>query len=184
MTIWAARVEWYEAGDTTANGLATIAETLEPHRAAVGRELEPDRASACLVVESKALPQAVDLAMRLVRDAVQEAGRRFDPLGVEVLDEETFVARVTKPSIPPLVGYAEIAEIAGVSRQRARELATLQGFPPTVVATLSGPLWVRSQVEAWLAKVERQPGRPRKASDPSGLGCRSRPDGSQQSHRA
>ncbi|GAA5036933.1 hypothetical protein [Actinopolymorpha pittospori] len=167
MVMWAARVEWYEAGETTANGLATIAETLEPHRAAVGRELEPDRASACLVVESNTLRQAVDLAMRLVRDAVQEAGRRFNPLGVEVLDEETFVARVAKPSIPALVGDAEIAEIADVSRQRAHELATLQGFPPAVVETLSGPLRVRSQVEEWLSKWKRKPERPRKASEPS-----------------
>ncbi|MGW5362904.1 hypothetical protein [Actinopolymorpha pittospori] len=164
MANWAARVEWNDADDLTDVALERIAETLRAHSAAVGREREPDRASVNLTVEANTLRQADDLALRLVRDAVRAAGRRFEPSGVEVLDEATFAARLAEPTIPPLVGYAEIAELAGVSRQRARELGNLEGFPPAVVETQAGPLRVRSQVEIWMSQWERKPGRPRKAS--------------------
>ena len=68
---------------------------------------------------------------------------------------------LAEPAIPPLVGYAEIAEMAGVSRQRARELPNLPDFPPAVTETSSkGPLRVRSQVANWIQGWERRAGRP------------------------
>ena len=51
--------------------------------------------------------------------------------------------------------------MAGVSRQRARELPNLPDFPPAVTETSSkGPLRVRSQVAAWIQGWERRSGRP------------------------
>lgn len=102
------------------------------------------------------------MAMRLVRDAVQETGRRFGRSASRSPTRKPSPHEPPSRPSPPLAGYAEIA---GVSRQRARELGTLPGFPPAVVETQSGPLQMRSQVEAWVAKWERtKPGRPRKAT--------------------
>lgn len=63
--------------------------------------------------------------------------------------------------IPDLVSYAEIAAIAGVSRQRARELAKNSDFPKPTVSTATGPLRTRSSVEAWAKTRSRKPGRPK-----------------------
>lgn len=61
-----------------------------------------------------------------------------------------------------LIPAAEIARLAGVSRQRAHVLATRDDFPEPAVESLLGKLWRRDHVEAFLATWERQPGRPRK----------------------
>ena len=74
--------------------------------------------------------------------------------GVEVLDSPTYDQRTR---IPAVVGYADIA---GVSRQRARELATRPDFPPAGVDTSAGPLRGRRDVQAWLDYWNRKPGRP------------------------
>lgn len=68
---------------------------------------------------------------------------------------------IETPTIPDLVGYAEIAEIAGVSRSRARQFADLDGFPAPVVETAAGPLRLKSAVQAWVATRNTKPGRPR-----------------------
>jgi hypothetical protein len=82
--------------------------------------------------------------------------------GLEVLDTAEHHRRTEQPTVPPLVGFAEIAEMAGVSRQRAWQLADLTGFPPAVVETQSGPPRVRTQVEGWLSRWERKAGRPKR----------------------
>jgi len=68
------------------------------------------------------------------------------------------------PVIPDLVSYAEIAEIAGVSRQRARQFADIEGFPKPVVETAAGPLRLKASVEAWVERRNTKPGRPRKTA--------------------
>ncbi|WP_020578936.1 hypothetical protein [Actinopolymorpha alba] len=163
MATWVARVEWHGTEQAPSDDdLETIAEALAQNAGSVGREREPDRVSATVAVEANSLRQAIDGALRVVRYAVQGQNLPFAPHGVEVLDENTFARRLTLPSIPPLVGYAEIARMADVSRQRAQQLSELPGFPPAV-PDVPGPLRVRSQVETWLSKWERKPGRPRKA---------------------
>jgi hypothetical protein len=65
---------------------------------------------------------------------------------------------------PELIGYAAIGRLAGVTRQRARELAQRPGFPdPAVRSDHTGPLFDQAAVERWLAAWDRQTGRPRKA---------------------
>lgn len=61
-----------------------------------------------------------------------------------------------------LIPAAEIARLAGVSRQRAHILATRYDFPDPAVESSLGKLWRRDQVVAFLATWERRSGRPRK----------------------
>ena len=55
----------------------------------------------------------------------------------------------------------EVAEILGVSRQRASELASSAGFPRPVANLAAGPVWLLSSINSFNEKWERRPGRPR-----------------------
>jgi len=86
--------------------------------------------------------------------------------GVEVLTADEYELRHIDRwhEDRELVGYAQIARILGVSRQRARQVAqTAEGFPQVAVMVVSGPQYDRAEVETWAATRERRPGRPRKA---------------------
>jgi len=156
---WSARIDWSD--ECTDDQLAAIAEALAGHHGALTTNAAAGRVSAQLTVQATTLRQAIDNSLAAVRDAVHRAHGRFNPVRVDVVDEATFQAELAEPAIPPLVGYAEIAEMAGVSRQRARELPNLPDFPPAVTETSSkGPLRVRSQVATWIQGWERRAGRP------------------------
>ncbi|MFL6137481.1 MAG: helix-turn-helix transcriptional regulator [Frankiaceae bacterium] len=60
-----------------------------------------------------------------------------------------------------LVGMAEVAELLGVGRQRAHELTRRPDFPAPQARLKAGAIWLREDVERWLADSgERRPGRP------------------------
>jgi predicted DNA-binding transcriptional regulator AlpA len=48
-----------------------------------------------------------------------------------------------------LLGLSELAELLGVSKQRADQLARQNGFPDPVAVLRGGRLWDRAAVEAW-----------------------------------
>lgn len=62
--------------------------------------------------------------------------------------------------IPKLAGLAEVAGLAGVTRQRAGQLTKVKTFPEPVQVLAMGPVWRESDVVAFLA-TPRAPGRPR-----------------------
>jgi predicted DNA-binding transcriptional regulator AlpA len=51
-----------------------------------------------------------------------------------------------------LAGIREIAEIAGVSPQRANQLAAKPDFPKPLDRIAAGPVWDRAEVRAWVKK--------------------------------
>jgi hypothetical protein len=123
----------------------------------------PDRvrASLSVAVEAESAPKAAATTEEIVASLNRLLGASI-VTAIDVQSEEARRMRDEDPRIPDLVGYAEIADMAGVSRQRAREIAHLAGFPVAVVETTAGPLRVKAAVESWLANWERKPGRPRK----------------------
>jgi predicted DNA-binding transcriptional regulator AlpA len=54
-----------------------------------------------------------------------------------------------------LVGIREIAEMLGVSPQRADQLSNTTRFPAPTVALASGRIWERSAVEEWAREEGR-----------------------------
>lgn len=61
---------------------------------------------------------------------------------------------------PDLVAIPEIAEMLGVSRQRAsRIIHTHPDFPQPEAELSIGRVWVRSAVEDWARGRDRSPGR-------------------------
>jgi len=163
MSSWTARVEWAQHAPSNDTELEQLVERLAPYAGAIGVEKPsagpgyPETWGAVITLEAASLRQATVAALQHVEQAVGQKAT-----GIEVLTTHEHERRVKQPSIPELVGYAEIAEMAGVSRQRARQLGDVIGFPTAVVETHTGPLRVRSQVEAWLERWDRKPGRPAK----------------------
>lgn len=59
-----------------------------------------------------------------------------------------------------LLGVAELAELLGVSRQRASELATQSNFPSPVAQLTATPVWDKATIGNFLKEWKRTPGRP------------------------
>ena len=59
---------------------------------------------------------------------------------------------------PKLAGLAEVASLAGVSRQRAAQLANHPDFPAPVARLAMGPVWREADVQKFL-DTPRKPGR-------------------------
>lgn len=163
MNDWTARVEWiagYVPGEAE---LDEWTDKLAEHSVAFGVPGEQDKPrlmSATISLQASTLRQATQDALRLVEGATGSKA-----LAVEVLPTHEFDRRLDEPQIPELVGYAEIADILGVSRQRAREIATtIKPFPAPAVVVATGPLFVRSSVESFANTWERKPGRPKAAT--------------------
>ena len=159
MTSWTARVEW--AGALPADDrLDALIDALAPVHGAVGSEREDGRSSAHITYEAKTLRMATDEAMRLVTAALRSAGVPFALAGVEVLDTATADARLEDPSVPHLVSAPQIAELAGVSRERVRQWAALADFPaPVTDVGERYQFWAEPTVSRWLATHDRSPGR-------------------------
>lgn len=55
----------------------------------------------------------------------------------------------------------EVAHLLGVSRARVYQLIhTHEDFPAPVARTPRGAIWARADVEAWVSRWDRRPGRP------------------------
>lgn len=54
-----------------------------------------------------------------------------------------------------LAGRTELAEMLGVSRQRARQLTERPDFPAPVAVMRRGPIWRVEDLEHWAARVGR-----------------------------
>lgn len=162
MTSWTIRVEWTHITYNMTE-IDELVDQLVGYSPAISLEHDPGEFypkiySATITLEAPSLRQATTSALQLVEAAISQKAD-----GIEVLRTYEFDRRIDAPTFPELVGYAEIAELAGVSRQRAAQLAELDGFPPAVVRVKSGPLRVKAQVEGWLSRWERKAGRPAKA---------------------
>lgn len=76
-------------------------------------------------------------------------------LGVDVQTYEQLDAELRRPLFPEVVGYAEIAEMAEVTRQGARKYADDNDFPRPVIETKQGPLRSKAAVERYLERKTR-----------------------------
>jgi hypothetical protein len=116
-------------------------------------------------VEARTLGAAVDRALRIARDvAAQALGVPIDPQGVRVLPMDEHDRDLADSERFDLVGYMQIGDMLGVSKQRAGQVAEMAGFPtPVVPSGVRGPLYPRTAVARFIAEWERKPGRPRKA---------------------
>lgn len=100
----------------------------------------------------------------LIDPAGDITGRPTPPSSGDIPLRLSRVLRTLLFVTAPVVGVAEIAELLGVSRQRAIQIVRDHAdFPEPVADLASGRVWHRPSVDAWIAAhPDRKPGRPRK----------------------
>ena len=103
-----------------------------------------------LTVDEKTWEEALETARSAVFDTWRALDIEASVTAVTVQNEETFQEELHEPVYPDVVGYAEIAKMAGVSRQRVRQLTERDIFPRPVIRTAQGPLYSVHAVERWL----------------------------------
>jgi predicted DNA-binding transcriptional regulator AlpA len=94
------------------------------------------------------------------RIIVPGLGVPLEVVGGQVTSWDDFERSLETRNFPELVGVSELAELLGVSRQRASELANSKTFPKPVAQLSSGPVWVEAAVRRYENEWPRRPGRP------------------------
>lgn len=153
---WHVRVSFTAAASCDEDAPFDLTEALAEYAAVTSVNRDLTGGTVALFIDAAAPIDAVTIASHLVIDAAAKTVGTIDVTGLEVMSEEDFDSELDRPVFPEVVGYAEIAEIAGVSRQRARQFAELQGFPRPVIETAQGPLRSKTAVESWLENRPRR----------------------------
>lgn len=127
-----------------------LMEDLEEYGAVVSVTRAFNAGTISLAVEAGDVSAAVAESIRLVNKALKRHSATHDLTSIDVQTWTDFEAELDTPVIPEVVGYAEIAQMAGVSRQRARQFADIAGFPKPAIVTAQGPLMTKTSVTQWL----------------------------------
>lgn len=153
---WHVRVSFTAAASFDEDAPFDLTEALAEYAAVASVNRDLTAGSVALFIEAASPLNAATNASQIVIAAAENTVGKIDVTGLEVMTEEEFDTELDRPVFPEVVGYAEIAEIAGVSRQRARQFADLQGFPRPVIETAQGPLRSKTAVESWLENRPRR----------------------------
>ena len=137
-----------------------IIDVLDSHGGVLSLSRDGKAGTVSIAFDATSIADASQVATTVALDALTTHSG-IEVIKLDVRDEATMETETNEPVIPALIGYAEIAELAGVSRQRARQFAKIDGFPVAVVETAAGPLRLRASVLAWLETRNTQPGRTR-----------------------
>ncbi|WIB25397.1 hypothetical protein [Curtobacterium sp. MCSS17_015] len=155
-TNWYVDVELSTADRISSDAAFNVLEALAPYAGQISLDPASSRVGASLTVEATNANAAVSAAQSIIETTFPQS----EVVQLDVMTEEVREDRNNHPTIPELVGFVEIADMAGVSRQRARTIAQRNDFPAAVVETAAGPLRVKAAVESWLQTWSRKPGRP------------------------
>ena len=142
-----------------------LLDALAEHGAAMSVSRDFTEAHVTMTVTADHAIDAVEVATDLLRSGAADLGE-VDVTELRTVTPEAFDAELAEPIFPPVLGFAEIAERAGVSCQRARQFTKIAGFPPAVIETAQGPLFNVHAIERWLETRNTSPGR-RKAATTS-----------------
>jgi hypothetical protein len=133
-----------------------LAERLTPYAGVVAGDDDLGRTSVSVRVEADTLRSATGEVLQLVRDAATRAGVTGHLVQVHVMPWADLESQVSRPAVPPLAGYAEIAAMAGVPEGEVREVAAAdEEFPHPVGTVGGGPAYLADEVEAWIEKRQR-----------------------------
>lgn len=124
--------------------------------APVSVERDMAAGSVGIFVTANTIREALEMGADRIRAAADGTIGSLVITRVEAMTDEEFDREAEIPLFPPVVGYAEIARLAGVARQTARDYAKGATFPRAVIETAQGPLYSLAAVESWL---ENRPNR-------------------------
>lgn len=128
-----------------------VMEILDEHGAVASVSRALDSGTIDLTVEASGAEGACIDGVRIVRAALERSATEVETTSVTAQTVEALEEQLATPVIPEVVGYAEIAQMAGVSRQRARQFADIESFPRPAIVTAQGPLMTKASVTQWLS---------------------------------
>lgn len=103
-------------------------------------------------------------AMSIWEKALVDIGLADRPTVSLVIQTRDFVdAENARGALPEMVGIGEVAELLGLSRQRASQVARSSRFPTPIAELKAGPVFTKASVERFARSWARKPGRPRTA---------------------
>jgi predicted DNA-binding transcriptional regulator AlpA len=133
-----------------------LAQGLTRYSGVVASDDDLGRTSVSVCVEADTLRLATSLVLQAVREAALKAEAPGHPVQVHVMPWDDLENQVSRPAVPPLAGYAEIAEMAGLPESDARAVATRDEDFPRPVGTVGGsPAYLADDVQAWIEKRRR-----------------------------
>ncbi|KFI52312.1 hypothetical protein [Bifidobacterium biavatii] len=115
--------------------------------------------SVVLSMDAEDTASALEKTVAAIRDDGRLEG--FDVVGVSIRSWDEAERETTSPTFPKVVGFAEIARIIGVTRQRAHAFPKIDSFPKPVIETAQGPLYSEAAVRTWAETRDARPGRPK-----------------------
>lgn len=164
MNRWNANVAFSTNSTFTHDTAFDVLDRLTDYAASVAPRADGSGGAISFSIEAENVTAAFSSAIAITTDTVAQLADHPTINAVEIMTEEELDNRLAEPTFPEVVGYAEIAELASVSRQRARQFSKINGFPAPVITTAQGPLMAKSAVEAWLESRNTRSGRPKKAA--------------------
>ena len=146
-----------------ADDLDALLQVLGPDATVLGSpEMGPPRYAAEITVDADSVFSAVSTAGTAFAKAVSKTGLpRWPVTRAFALTDAELDAELGRPNFPELVGIREIAELLGITPQRASTLCRSKSFPLPVAELRAGPVWTAPAVRRFVDEWKRQPGRPR-----------------------
>lgn len=127
-----------------------LSDRLEDLAAVMSVSRDLHSGSIALTVDAESFTDAIDQARSAFALAMASEEVDHQVVSVTVQTDDEFEAELSEPVYPPVVSFAEIAKLAGVTRQRVRQLAEKATFPNPVIKTGQGPLYSLHAVDRWL----------------------------------
>ena len=158
MPTWHASIGYTTTPPLDEGNAFALLKALAHHGAAMSVSRDFTEANVTMTVSGERAIDAIEDACTILRAASEPFGQ-IDITELRVISPAALDAELAEPLFPPVLGFAEIAERAGVSRQRARQFPKIAGFPPAVIETAQGPLFNLHAVERWLETRNTKPGR-------------------------
>lgn len=135
-----------------------LADVLYKRGGAVGSSRDGSWISAQFTVRATSIYRCFQSATEMFEKALAEIGvHDFTLDHVQLMTHEELEQELSRPLYPELVGIHEIAELLGVTRQRASALAASAQFPRPLTKIAAGPVWPRPWITRFLREWDRRP---------------------------
>jgi hypothetical protein len=155
MALFSVRLS-FTASEISDDAIDDLVDRLAGHGVGVSYGGEDDTVSVRVNVEAGDAVAAVAAARKIVTRAVRTALGvvpafvEASAVDVAVLDAQLAVSNA-------LVTSGDVAEMVGVSRQRARAIIAFDDFPDPLVVLRTGPVWRAGDVEAYATDYLQRP---------------------------
>lgn len=124
-----------------------ISEALEQYAAVMSASQDMLSGSVSLSLDSETTLCAVDFAQGIVSAEFEAADMEATVVSATVQTDQELERELAEPVCPKVLGFAEIAKLAGLSRQRIQQLSSTDSFPEPVIKTALGPRYTEFPVK-------------------------------------